>query len=69
MTQLTEPRLFDQIIGQARADAGAPRVRPRCPQCNSRNLYSRLRTKDRVCRKCGHQFPIEQRAPVPDSPL
>lgn len=28
----------------------------RCPKCHSANTYRRLKTKDNVCRKCGHIF-------------
>ena len=26
----------------------------RCPKCNSRTIQTRIRTGDRVCRRCGY---------------
>lgn len=32
----------------------SPQFELRCPKCNSTLVHTRIKTKDRACRKCGH---------------
>ena len=30
----------------------------KCPKCGKSSIYTKIRTQVRVCKLCGHQWPI-----------
>lgn len=40
----------------------------RCPECSSTSIQTRLRTKERVCRRCGYVGKMKEFEIKPDKP-